>query len=83
MCKMEVIPINSTLISKTSTRGEDTQHTRILRAEEKVIAWPQLDTILQQLEEHNNADNCQQVRDLLIEHVDGFKPQCEVEDWLV
>ena len=61
----------------------DTQHTRIMRAEEKVIVWPQLDKILQQLEKHNDADNCQEVRELLIEYVDGFKPQCNVEDWLV
>lgn len=61
----------------------DTQHSRIMRAEEKVIVWSQLESILQQLEKHNDRANCQQVRDILIEHVDGFKPQCVVEDWLV
>ena len=61
----------------------DTQHSRIMRAEEKVIEWPQLESILQQIEMHNESDSCQQVRDILIEHVDGFKPQCVVEDWLV
>jgi len=61
----------------------DTQHSRIMRAEEKVIVWSELVNILQQIEKHNDSDNCQQVRDILIEHVDGFKPQCAVEDWLV
>jgi len=61
----------------------DTQHSRIMRAEEKVIAWPELESILQDIEKHNDRDNCQEVRDILIKHVDGFKPQCVVEDWLV
>jgi len=61
----------------------DTQHGRIMRAEEKVIEWPELESILQQIETHNDSDSCQQVRDILMEHVDGFKPQCVVEDWLV
>lgn len=61
----------------------DTQHQRIMRAQEKVIPWKQLNTILLQLEQENDADKCQQVRDILMMHVDGFQPQCEVEDWLV
>ena len=61
----------------------DTQHSRIMRAEEKVIVWPELESILQDIEKHNDRDNCQEVRDILIKHVDGFKPQCVVEDWLV
>jgi len=60
-----------------------TQHSRIMRAEEKVIEWLQLENILQQIEKHNDSDNYQEVRDILVEHVDGFKPQCVVEDWLV
>jgi len=61
----------------------ETKHQKIMRAQEKVIAWSKLENILQQLKKHNDSDNCQQVRDILIEHVDGFKPQCTVEDWLV
>ena len=59
-----------------------TQHSKIMRAQETIIPWEQLSEILQELERENNADNCQQVRDLLLMYVDGFKPQCEVEDWL-
>ncbi len=60
----------------------DTQHQKILRAEEKVIPWPELSAILQQLEHANDADDCQQIREILITHVDGFKPQCDIEDLL-
>lgn len=60
----------------------DTEHQKIMRAEEKVIPWPELSDILQQLEQANNAGECQQVRDILMTHVDGFLPQCAVEDWL-
>jgi len=60
----------------------DTQHQKIMRAKEQVIPWSELNLILQQLEELNDADDCQQVRDILVTHVAGFKPQCGVEDWL-
>lgn len=59
-----------------------TEHQKIMRAEEKVIPWSTLNDILQRLKQANDAGECQQVRDILVEHVDGFEPQCEVEDWL-
>jgi len=61
----------------------DTQHPKIMRAEENVIPWAELSVVLQDLEQCNDADNYQQVRDILMTHVAGFKPQCGVEDWLV
>ncbi|PHS25243.1 MAG: polysaccharide biosynthesis protein [Methylophaga sp.] len=60
----------------------DTDHQRIMRAQEKVIPWQKLNIILQALQQANDTDDSQQVRDLLVEHVDGFQPQCEIEDWL-
>ncbi|MFT5706303.1 MAG: FlaA1/EpsC-like NDP-sugar epimerase, partial [Oceanospirillaceae bacterium] len=59
-----------------------TQHQKIMRAQEQVIPWAELSLVLQELEQFNDADNCQQVRDILMTHVAGFKPQCGVEDWL-
>jgi UDP-N-acetylglucosamine 4,6-dehydratase len=59
-----------------------TQHTKIMRAEEAIIEWEQLGEILRQLELANTAGDCHQVREILLNHVDGFKPQCGVEDWL-
>jgi len=59
-----------------------THHTKIMRAEETIIEWQQLSEILNQLEFANSNDDCQQVRDILLNHVDGFNPQCGVKDWL-
>ena len=60
----------------------DTQHKKIMRAEEHVIPWTELNTILQKLEQFNGAEDCQRVREILMTHVSGFEPQCGVEDWL-
>ncbi|PHS70973.1 MAG: polysaccharide biosynthesis protein [Methylophaga sp.] len=59
-----------------------TQHSKIMRAEEDIIPWQQLNEILQQLEQANEAEDCIRVREILLAHVNGFKPQCEIEDWL-
>jgi len=58
-----------------------TKHQKIMRAQEKVIPWSELGNILQQLEQANDSD-CQLVRNILTQYVDGFVPQCEIEDWL-
>lgn len=60
----------------------DTQHAKIMRAEEKVIPWSQLNAVLSQLFDANDKNDTTQVRRLLVEYVDGFKPQCENQDWL-
>ena len=60
----------------------ETKHQKIMRAKEKVIPWQSLNKTLQQLERLNDSDKYQQVRDVLLENVDGFQPQCDVEDWL-
>ena len=60
----------------------DTKHQKIMRAQESIIPWSQLNKILSQLEELNDANECEKVRTLLLEHVDGFKPQCDIQDWL-
>jgi FlaA1/EpsC-like NDP-sugar epimerase len=60
----------------------DTKHLKIMRAQEKVIPWNELDVILRQLEQYNDTDECQKTRDIFMSYVDGFKPQCGIEDWL-
>lgn len=60
----------------------DTQHQRIMRAQEKVIVWEELTVILSELDKANEKDDYQSVRLLLEDHVDGFQPQCDIEDWL-
>ena len=60
----------------------DTEHQKIMRAEEKVIQWSELSTILHQLDLASEQEDSQQIREILISHIEGFKPQCDVEDWL-
>jgi len=60
----------------------ETKHSKILRAQESVIPWEQLNDILQKLEYANNVYDYQEIRELLLAHVDGFQPQCGIEDRL-
>ncbi|MDH5358800.1 MAG: polysaccharide biosynthesis protein [Gammaproteobacteria bacterium] len=59
-----------------------TEHSKVMRAQENIIPWATLNVILQKIEQANNTGDCQQVRDILTTHIDGFLPQCEVKDWL-
>ncbi len=59
-----------------------TEHTRIMRAQEHVILWAELETMLTALEQATKDDNFERVRDILTDAVAGFVPQCEIEDLL-
>ena len=60
----------------------DTNHSKIMRAEEKVISWSDLQDILPRLQNVNDQNNTEEVRAILLKHVDGFKPQCDNQDWI-
>jgi FlaA1/EpsC-like NDP-sugar epimerase len=60
----------------------DTEHSKIMRAEEKIIAWDQLESILADIYRYNELDDSEGVRRVLLKYVDGFKPQCATQDWL-
>jgi FlaA1/EpsC-like NDP-sugar epimerase len=60
----------------------ETAHPKIMRAEEVVIVWSALQKVLQQLEAANLDDNSAEARKLLLSTIDGFEPQCELNDWL-
>lgn len=60
----------------------DTAHKRIMRAEEQVIPWPELEILLSNLEKAANAEDCEAVRTILRYAVTGFVPQCEIQDLL-
>ncbi|WP_043888463.1 polysaccharide biosynthesis protein [Methylophaga thiooxydans] len=60
-----------------------TVHTKISRAEEKIIPWPELSVLLDKLTQAADSDDCVQLRELLLLAVDEFKPQCGVSDWLL
>jgi FlaA1/EpsC-like NDP-sugar epimerase len=59
-----------------------TEHKKIMRAEEMVIPWPKLEAILSDLAFACDNNDFEQVRAILKQHVDGFKPQCVITDLL-
>ncbi|MDP3839224.1 MAG: nucleoside-diphosphate sugar epimerase/dehydratase, partial [Methylococcales bacterium] len=59
-----------------------TSHPRIMRAEETMIAWSELEQMLKALELATKNDNFDQMRVVLQQAVAGFKPQCEIGDLL-
>jgi FlaA1/EpsC-like NDP-sugar epimerase len=59
-----------------------TVHPKIMRAEELVIDWEQLEQVLSCLSSANENDDCASARDILLTTIDGYKPQCELNDWL-
>jgi FlaA1/EpsC-like NDP-sugar epimerase len=59
-----------------------TAHARIMRAQEHVIPWPELEKMLAALEQAAKSDDFDQIRKILAAAVAGFVPQCEIEDLL-
>ena len=60
----------------------DTSHKRIMRAEEQVIPWAELETLLGTLKSATINEDFERVRSVLKYAVTGYAPQCEVEDLL-
>ncbi|MDD5462019.1 MAG: nucleoside-diphosphate sugar epimerase/dehydratase [Methylococcales bacterium] len=60
----------------------ETSHARIMRAEEQVIPWIELEKMLVILEQATRDDDFEQVRSVLKRAVSGFMPQCEIGDLL-
>ncbi|WP_411727989.1 polysaccharide biosynthesis protein [Methyloglobulus sp.] len=59
-----------------------TSHKRIMRAEEQVISWAELETLLTTLEKATKNEDFERVRAILKYAVTGYVPQCDVEDLL-
>jgi FlaA1/EpsC-like NDP-sugar epimerase len=59
-----------------------TSHPRIMRAEETMIPWPELEQMLKALEQATKNDDFEQMRVVLQQAVVGFKPQCDIGDLL-
>ena len=59
-----------------------TAHQKIMRAEENIIPWQDLQLILTDLQHAVNVSDYEQIRVILGKYVDGFMPQCGIEDWL-
>ena len=59
-----------------------TAHRRIMRAEEEVIPWAELNNRLERLRVALEKDDFDEIRVILKESVSGFIPQCAVRDVL-
>jgi len=59
-----------------------TSHPRIMRAEEQIIPWVELEKMLETLKKATIDDDFEQVRTVLKRAVSGFEPQCEIDDLL-
>jgi FlaA1/EpsC-like NDP-sugar epimerase len=60
----------------------DTDNPLIMRAEEDMLPWKELESILNSFELAIKDCNHEQLRKLLIQAVPDFKPQCEITDVL-
>jgi FlaA1/EpsC-like NDP-sugar epimerase len=60
----------------------ETDHARIMRAQEHIIPWIELEKMLAALELATKNDDFEQIREILADAVAGFVPQCEIEDLL-
>ncbi|MGZ5009183.1 MAG: polysaccharide biosynthesis protein [Methylobacter sp.] len=60
----------------------ETSHARIMRAQEHVIPWVELEKMLTTLERATEDDDFECIRSVLADAVAGFVPQCEIEDVL-
>ena len=59
-----------------------TAHPKIMRAEERVIDWDSLQLILSDLQHAAAVSDYEKIRSILDKCVDGYMPQCGIEDWL-
>ena len=59
-----------------------TSHPRIMRAEEQVIPWAELEKMLETLAQATEEDDFERVRAVLKRAVSGFVPQCGIGDLL-
>ncbi len=60
----------------------DTDNPLIMRAEEDMLVWGELEPILKGLSDAVNECDQNKLRELLIKLVPGFRPQCEISDVL-
>ena len=61
-----------------------TEHPLIMRAEELSIPWPKLQDIINDLDNCCHESDVKGVRDILLDVVSGYEPQCDIQDkvWL-
>jgi FlaA1/EpsC-like NDP-sugar epimerase len=62
----------------------ETAHPRIMRASEEELSWQHIERYLVQFDAAIAKNDVEKIRQLLLEAVHGYKPQCGIEDlvWL-
>lgn len=68
------------LLIGSNARG--TEHPRIMRAMESALPWAELEKILARVDDACHGFDCEAVRALLLETVDGYTPSEEIHDSL-
>lgn len=61
---------------------EGTEHPLIMRAQEAEIPWPLLQELLQKMEAACERVDHESIRELLLQMVPGYVPQCGIEDFI-
>lgn len=61
---------------------ERTNHPRIMRAREELLAWPDLGIRLNDIAVHLQHNDVPALRDALIELVTGYRPIDDIVDWI-
>jgi FlaA1/EpsC-like NDP-sugar epimerase len=59
-----------------------TEHSLIMRAQEEVLDWSKMQQFLDKFEDAVSVCDQEKIRELLLEAVRGYKPQCNIEDML-
>ena len=62
--------------------AQGTGHPLIMRAQEAELPWPALQRILERLNEACNRFDVETMRELLLEAVSEYAPQCGIEDFI-
>ena len=57
-----------------------TEHPKIMRAEEDFLVWEELQDLLNRLQLACREMNLAEIREILLEAVDGFEPKEEISD---
>ncbi|MBL4743077.1 MAG: polysaccharide biosynthesis protein [Cycloclasticus sp.] len=60
----------------------DTDHEKIMRANESLLSWDELQPLLERLQQAVSANDDVEIRAVLTESVSGYKPQCDIANVL-
>lgn len=58
----------------------ETEHEKIMRAEEEIIQWHELEILIDKLKKATDRNDFKTCREILQIAVSGFKPQCDIMD---